>query len=153
MIQIDRVKKHELGKVAEISDEIFKVNKEYDPDYFLDWSSKYDAEKYFYSLYNSKTSIIFVAKDNSNIVGYITANEKAIEERNGKFLEVIDLGVVEKYQNRGIGNLLLEEVTAWAKRNSYTKIILNVYSKNIQAIKFYKRQGFSEIDLNLELKI
>jgi GNAT superfamily N-acetyltransferase len=41
----------------------------------------------------------------------------------------------------------------WAKLKGYQKMYVSAYFGNKDAIKFYKKNGFSEIDLGLEVDL
>ena len=70
---------------------------------------------------------VYVYEDNQEIYGFIGLN--------GKYIEGIFVSV-EK-QSQGIGKTLLN----YAK-DKRSKLLLNVYTKNTQAISFYQREGF-----------
>lgn len=50
--------------------------------------------------------------------------------------------IEEKYRQNGIGKMLINKVYDYAKKNNINEIELNVYVKNLSAIKFYELQGF-----------
>ena len=69
------------------------------------------------------------------IVGFI--NYYLIYER----LEIANFNVLETYQNKGIGNRLLEDLIN-RYRNNKTNITLEVRSDNEKAIYLYEKYGF-----------
>ncbi|OGK58937.1 hypothetical protein A3H84_04410 [Candidatus Roizmanbacteria bacterium RIFCSPLOWO2_02_FULL_40_13] len=73
--------------------------------------------------------------------------------KKSKYLEVENMGVIPEYRSKGIGAMLMENAKKWAKENGYQKLFVNSYFKNQKAIDFYKRNGFEEIDISLEVKI
>jgi len=105
-------------------------------------------------LVNDPNSICFVAENSdSKLVGYFAASDKSISYRKSKYLEVDNMGVMPEYRSQGIGKELMDECKRWAKEKGYQKLFVNSYYKNEKAIKFYKRCGFGEIDVSLELNI
>lgn len=70
---------------------------------------------------------VYVYEDNYEIQGFIGMNSEYIE---GIF-------VSEAMQSQGIGKILLNYV-----KDTSSKLLLNVYQKNIPAISFYQREGF-----------
>ena len=70
---------------------------------------------------------VYVYEDNQGIRGFIGLNNEYVE---GVF-------VSEGMQSHGIGKALLN----YAK-DKRSKLLLNVYQKNIPAISFYQREGF-----------
>ena len=71
---------------------------------------------------------VYVYEDNQEIQGFIGLN--------GKYIEGIF--VSDEKQSQGIGKILLD----YAK-DTRSKLLLNVYQKNTQAISFYQREGFA----------
>ena len=70
---------------------------------------------------------VYVYEDNQKILGFIGIN--------GEYIEGIF--VSEAMQSQGIGKILLNYV-----KETRSKLLLNVYQKNAQAISFYQREGF-----------
>jgi GNAT superfamily N-acetyltransferase len=59
-----------------------------------------------------------------------------------KYLEPDNVVIDKKYRSKGIGKLILDWLTAEAKRNNCKTIILDAYVENFQAHHFYYREGF-----------
>jgi len=70
---------------------------------------------------------VYVYVDKQEIHGFIGLNDEYIE---GIFVSA-------EMQSQGIGKALLN----YAK-NKRSKLLLNVYQKNVRAIAFYQREGF-----------
>lgn len=79
-------------------------------------------------------SEIYVYTENQEILGFIGINNQYIE---GIFVK-------EKWQSKGIGKKLMQEV----KKNR-KKLELSVYEKNKRAIIFYSKIGFKVVDKKL----
>lgn len=73
-------------------------------------------------------SEIYIYEENNNIMGFVGLVENYIA---GIFVE-------KNFRGKGIGKKLLDY--AKSIKNNLT---LNVYEKNIDAVKFYKREGFT----------
>ena len=82
------------------------------------------AEIYIYEDENKNKIQGFVGLNNDYIAGLFVCKEK---------------------QSNGIGKQLLDFI-----KNLHTKLILNVYKKNTQAIKFYYREGFKIKNENID---
>lgn len=117
---IRKFKKSDINYIMEIwKNENIKAHKFIPKKY---WEDNYDYVKEI--LPNAE---IYVYTINENIVGFIGLDKNYIE---GIFVDTNN-------QYNGIGTLLLNKV----KENRNT-LILNVYKKNIDAIKFYKKNNF-----------
>ena len=90
-------------------------------------SKEYWENNYSYVKEILPNAEIYVYVIEKNIVGFIGLDQNYIE---GIFID-------KNNQYKGIGTLLLNRV----KENRNT-LILSVYKKNINAIKFYKKNGF-----------
>lgn len=90
-------------------------------------SKEYWENNYSYVKEILPNAEIYVYVIEKNIVGFIGLDQNYIE---GIFVD-------KNNQYKGIGTLLLNRV----KENRNT-LILSVYKKNINAIKFYKKNGF-----------
>lgn len=63
------------------------------------------------------------------------------------------MGVIPGFRSQGIGSLFIEKLSEWARTKGFQKYYLNSYFKNTKAIAFYKKNGFSEIDVILDRAI
>ena len=86
------------------------------------WTSNYELVKEM--LLQAE---VYVYEDNKIIQGFVGLSNEYIE---GIF-------VSEAMQSQGIGKILLDYV-----KDTRSKLLLNVYQKNIPAISFYQREGF-----------
>ena len=143
----------EWNKIQLLNDEVFADNITYDPDLKRDWAISEVGKQYFQELVTDDEQVCFVAEDDNMLVGYIAAAPKELSYRKSKYLEIDNMGVNPEYRGKGVGTLLIEEVKKWAKENGYNKLFVNSYFKNTSAIAFYKKNGFEEIDVSLEMKI
>ena len=73
----------------------------------------------------------YVCEENEQIIGYISS---WVSDNTS----ILNFCVLPEYQNKGIGNLLLDEVLKVAKG----MITLEVRESNHNAIKFYLNHGF-----------
>ena len=71
---------------------------------------------------------VYVYEDDKIIQGFVGINAEYIE---GIF-------VSDEMQSHGIGKILLDYI-----KDKKVKLQLNVYQKNVRAISFYQREGFT----------
>ena len=71
---------------------------------------------------------VYVYENNNKIQGFIGVKDEYIE---GIF-------VADEMQSHGIGKKLLDYI-----KNKKAKLQLNVYQKNVRAMSFYQREGFT----------
>ena len=60
------------------------------------------------------------------------------------------MGVIPEFHSQRVGSRLIKEFFDWAKKANFDKVTLSAYSKNKQAIEFYKKHGLTNIDVSLE---
>ncbi len=61
----------------------------------------------------------------------------------GKYLELDNIVVLEKYRSKGVGKLLFDFLHKKAVENDCTMLSLDSYTHNFKAHKFFYNQGFS----------
>lgn len=117
---IRKFKKEDIDEVMEIwKKENIRTHNFISKEY---WENNYEYVKDI--LPNAD---IYVYIMNENIVGFIGVNNDHIE---GIFVDINN-------QHNGIGTSLLNKI-----KEEKEKLTLSVYKKNINAIKFYKKNGF-----------
>jgi ribosomal protein S18 acetylase RimI-like enzyme len=99
-------------------------------------------------------SVVFVAEENGELVGYIHGNIKLkefyISNKEG-YIE--DLYVKQDFRNKGIGKLLYGELLTVFKEAECTHVGISAYSENSQAIEFYHKLGFKDFVLEMKKAI
>ena len=61
---------------------------------------------------------------------------------NGKHLEPDNVVISPEYRNKGIGELMMAWIDAYAKENNYETIELNAYIENTKGVEFWKKIGY-----------
>ncbi|WP_096271271.1 GNAT family N-acetyltransferase [Paucisalibacillus globulus] len=94
-------------------------------------------------LTNPSSRFFFVCV-NDEVAGYlkINVNDAQSEEMDNDSLEIERIYVRRKFQNQGLGKLLLNKANNIAMEEHKKKIWLGVWEKNERAIAFYKNTGF-----------
>ena len=112
------------GDIDRIADIWLKTNLK--AHYFISnqyWKSNYELVKEMMS-----QSEVYVYEDDKMIQGFVGINDEYIE---GIF-------VSDEMQSHGIGKILLDYM-----KDKKVRLQLNVYQKNVRAISFYQREGFT----------
>lgn len=92
-------------------------------------SEEYWKNNYDYVKNALPDATVFVYEDNDDIKGFIGVVESSY---------IAGLFVSNKYQSNGIGGELLERC-----KQEYPILRLDVYTKNLKAVNFYKKHGFN----------
>lgn len=117
---------------------------------------------------NNYCSEFFFAETGKDIIGYLKVNYgKAQNEFKGQnSLEIERIYVLQEYQGKKAGSLLLNKAIKVAHQRNAGFIWLGVWEKNLKAIRFYNKNGFiqcgthsfnfgdeKQIDLLMKLEI
>lgn len=108
---------------------------------------------------NNNDGIIYVAKENDRVVGFIAGvlvkyddidkYGYAIHKRG----EVIELMVTNDVQSKGIGSKLLNTIENYFKSIGCIYIQIDVFGYNKNAIKFYDKHGYDSRLITVVKKI
>jgi ribosomal protein S18 acetylase RimI-like enzyme len=153
VINIRQAQKDEVEKLQFLDDELFIHDQEFDPDLNMNWAKSEKGKAYFSKLLNNPESYCLIAENNDKAVGYLVASVKNVSYRKSRCAEIKNIEVSPDYRSQGIGSKLIQKCLEWAKTKGYQKVYVNAYFGNKEAIKFYKKNGFSEIDLGLEVDL
>jgi phosphinothricin acetyltransferase len=92
---------------------------------------------------------VFVAVDNSEVVGWASLN--VFNQREAyKFVGDISVYVDKSMRGKGIGKLLLQTLEKEARKLKYHKLVIAGFPFNIPAISLYTKIGFQEIGIYKE---
>ncbi|MDP6545076.1 MAG: GNAT family N-acetyltransferase [Phycisphaerae bacterium] len=101
-----------------------------------------EQEREWLSRRDGEDAIVFVAEQDSRIMGMIDAAvPKAAEHRHTC---EFGMSVLLQFRKQGIGRKLLQHFLDWAEDRSLWKVELDVFSNNSPAIALYSDLGFSE---------
>lgn len=86
----------------------------------------------------------YFAKSHQEILGYVKLNEAASQTENRKVpsMEIERIYVRKEFQNRGVGQFLLDNAIQITKDKQLKFIWLGVWENNLSAIRFYERNHF-----------
>jgi len=66
-----------------------------------------------------------------------------LNEQDPQHAELVSMWVAPAHRRSGTGQLLIDAIESWARRNAAHTLQLMVTSNNLAAISFYKRLGFT----------
>ena len=101
----------------------------------------FDKNKVIYDIENNPFTNYYIYRIEGKIVAYI--NYQVMYERS----ELININVLEEFQNKGIASLLMEYMFRDLKNKNTLDITLEVRIDNIKAINLYKKYDFKEISI------
>jgi len=138
---IEIPKKEEYEKVNSLAHQVHELHVGWRPDLFTSVDEVIDKENYIEMINNEQ---IYIAKLDSEIVGYMVIKIKEKENhamRYRKQLDIEAMCVDEKHRGKGIGTSLLNYAKEIAINNNCTDMYLTVNEENTNAIKTYEKFG------------
>ena len=99
------------------------------------------------NLNSLKTSIVYFAISNDEIIGIAICFYGFSTFKNKKLINVHDLYIQKNYQHKGIGSCFLQFIEN-SNKEICCKVTLEVYKTNVNAVKTYEKNGYigSSID-------
>lgn len=100
---------------------------------------------------------LLVAEFNGEIKGFCIAQQQSAEPYSclvpRTFGYIFDLVVSPDFRGEKTGHRLLEGMKTWAKSKQFSHLELSVLAQNHKAIRFYEREGLSEITRTMGIKL
>ena len=118
---IRKLQKTDINRVADIWLKTNLKSHYFVPEQY--WTNNYEVVKEMLP-----QAEVYVYEDDKIIQGFVGINAEYIE---GIF-------VSDEMQSHGIGKILLDYI-----KDKKVRLQLNVYQKNVRAISFYQREGFT----------
>ena len=124
------------------------------PDLFIPGCKKYNADQLRAILADTEHTPVFAAILDGVLAGYcfcIRQVQSAASMQKITTLYIDDLCVDANLRGRGIGKVLYDYAVAYARKNGYYNLTLNVWACNPSAMRFYEKCGLSVQKIGMEL--
>jgi putative acetyltransferase len=133
MIEIREWKEEDLDSIIEL------LNKDYPYVWYKQISP--DEIKEVYQRVEKKGMKNFVCEVKGKIRGFV-----GLGPREGRQSHICSIFIVvdSRYQDRGIGTILLQRAIKYTKKKGFKKLITEVVSKNSAAIRLYRKLRFKK---------
>ena len=143
----------DLKSIQKLNYELFKLEKEnFDSTLIVDWPLSEEGKNYFEDLI--KNEYVIIAMEDESIIGYLagTINEKGSYELI-QYGEINNMLVDNNYRGYGIGKQLINRFKEYCKSKNITNLKVVASAKNLNALEFYKKQGFKNFDVTLTMNM
>jgi ribosomal protein S18 acetylase RimI-like enzyme len=102
----------------------------------------------FEALLSEPSSAVLVAETGENLVGYARVTSgTACPVPTRSAVELATLYVQEHFIGQGVGRALLGQAEQWARQRAGTSIWLTVNSRNLRALAFYEKHGYTRLGI------
>ena len=150
MLNIEKV---DCIEDAKICDELLTNLIQSEREFNNNIKSDYVVKDFFEKIYNNDNNVIFCAKIDKEIVGYIYC--RLDYDGNGPMLyqeALIDgLYVKGEYRRRGIASNLIAHAKKWVEDKKIKNLYINVLEQNRDAMNLYYKNGFENFERKLKL--
>lgn len=124
---------------------------------FVGTCSDEDMQKYLEESFNStqleaelthKEMRFYAAELNGEMLGYLKLNTGSAqtEKQSPSAVEIQRIYVLNRYQGKGVGQLLFQQALDFANQHQADYIWLGVWEHNHNAQHFYRKNGFTAFD-------
>ncbi|MTB82444.1 GNAT family N-acetyltransferase [Providencia stuartii] len=100
---------------------------------------------------------LLVAEYDGQVKGFCIAQKQTAPPYNcmvpRQFAYIFDLVVSPELRGQKVGHQLIEQMKTWAKDNQLSHLELTALAQNHKAIKFYEREGLTEITRTMGIKL
>ena len=152
-ISIRKANMADLFEIQKLNKDLFELEyNNFDSTLIEDWPLTQEGKEYFENAI--KNDIVLVACVDGKIVGYLAGTLNSQYSYNNSIQAELDkMCIMSEYRKLGIGSKLFEEFKKICKGNKINEIKVVASYNNLNAIEFYKRNGFKETELTLKQNI
>lgn len=152
-ITIRKITLNDIDRLQQIGRQTFSetfsgYNSEEDMKKYLD--EHFSIEKLTIELHNPDSEFYFAVL-NDIVIGYLKLNfgESQTELKDSKALEIERIYVPKEYHGQSVGQVFYEKAIQVARHKEVDYVWLGVWEENHRALRFYKKNGFTEFDKHI----
>ena len=155
VIQIRKAGPGDLRIIDDFQHKLGVFHRKFDQNMRQKGRVRYISIKDIEKILKARNQLSFIAHVENKPVGMIIGK---IKKHKGQwslyshFGHVAFLYVEEKYQNKGIGKLLLKHMIKWFEKRHIKAIYIDVYKGNSNAHKLYEKMGFEDSEIIMVLR-
>lgn len=90
---------------------------------------------------------VLVAEAGGRVIGMCSGQLLISTAEGGRSLLVEDVVLEKQWRGRGVGRLLLEAISDWAREHEVSRLQLLADRNNIPALAFYRKLGWQTTEL------
>ena len=145
----------DLKEILRLSLELFKKEyKEFDKSLNLNWTYK-EGKKYFKDKIIKKDGFVEVVEHKGKTIGYLCGgiSERLFYRKKARYAELENMLIEKEFRGKSLGTKLTKDFINWCKKNKVDYISVKASAGNKLAINFYRKLGFEDYDLTLEMNL
>ncbi len=153
-LNIRKAEERDCPEIMNLLHQVNDIHADGRPDLFIHGCSKYSPTQLKDIITNPETPVFVGINDEGVLAGYCFCVVEDHADSNNlqkiKTLYIDDLCVNESFRGHHVGRTLYEYVKKYAKDNGFYNLTLNVWSRNLNAIKFYESLGMQIQKIGME---
>ena len=147
---------YELNRVNELRKQVNDLHVAGKPEIFKTGFPE-ELREFVHSIWNDPDKAIVVAKREGEICGFAVLHHIVRPETPFMFvrdyLDVDEFGVDEAHRREGVATEMIAFIRAYAKEASFSRIELNMWEFNHDALAFYEAVGFTTYRRYMEMQL
>ena len=144
-------KKEDLETLLEFEQGIIEAERPFDSSLKEGKISYYNLEEMIFA--KNVHLIVAVIEDEIVGSGYLKIEKSRSYRKNELNGYIGFMYVKPNFRGKRISSVILESLKGWAKKQELKELRLDVYKKNLGAIKSYERFGFNKSLINMKMDI
>ena len=145
---------NELGRVNELRAQVNALHVAGKPEVFKSGFPQ-ELQDYVNVIWNDPNKDIVVAELDGVVCGYAVINYVNRPENpymfERRYLDIDEFGVDEAFRRRGAATAMIDFIRALAAEKGYSRVELNMWEFNEDALKFYEAVGFTTYRRYMEM--
>lgn len=147
----------DLLSIQTLNEQLFSFETQFDDTYNQHWMYETHGVNYFTRLLTNtdNNSLCFIAlNDDDVVVGYVCGYIDTYSARScNPIAEIENMFVSELFRRQGIGQKLIDTFKSELVKQNVIRLKVAALSSNIEAIKFYQKQGLKLHESVLEMSV
>lgn len=154
MVNIRRAVRSDSESLERLYTQLEKDAVYYQPEHFI-MSGK--GARISDGMFESDTQAVYVAEVGGEVVGFVhillmeSKNIACLKREKNVYIQ--DMVVDEKYRSKGTGTLLMGAVKQYGRDHGASFVRTQVFPKNEDGLRFYRRNGFEVTMLTVEVPL
>lgn len=154
MISIRRTTEEDVPTIVALNSALFQEDAgQRDPYANLNWSQE-EGEPYFTNLMANENIVGFLAESEGEAAGYLVGvvNKQTLL-RPTLTADLHSMFIYEAYRRQGVGQQLVDHFLAWTRERGVQRVTVSAYATNAPALNFYRKNGFVDRSIVLDLSL
>lgn len=141
----------DLPRLRELEQGIIDSERPYDAFIREDNVTYYDLENFIADA--DSHLIVLETKDGIIGSGYAQIRESKASHSYEQHCYLGFIYLEPDYRGQALGKTILDALKDWGMKRGMTHFLLDVYAKNVSAIRAYEKAGFSPLSVTMELVV